>query len=960
MLRFNRTALVRQTLSVFVIGALLCLGAIPLGIRGDTPETAHAATLPERPRVLLDTAYVPPSGRTIAVPAGGDFQAALNTAQRGDVITLQAGATYSGSFTLPAKDGTGWITIRSSAADGVLPPPGRRITPAHAPLMPKIVGSPALTAPSGAQSYRLVGVEFRPPTGVAVMTLIAVNGSRIVLDRSYIHGDPLAGGRLGVALNGSSNAVIDSHLSDWKHLTYDSQAIQSWNGPGPYKIVNNYLEASGENILVGGTDASSSANWPSDIEVRGNHLFKPLVWKVGDAAFAGSNWVVKNLFELKNARRVLIEGNVFENNWTGNAQSQGGLAIVFTPRNQGGGNLWAAVEDVTFIRNIVRASTAGIFFLGWDDLKSSQQLRRVLVQDNLFVDIGVFPDVLWNFFTGMLFFMKNGPADIVIDHNTALQTGYPLYGQDQAGRGPTTGLVFTNNIMRATRGVGGAGSTLSSLDTYFTGALVIRNALTGGKAADYPGDNFFPAAVSDVGFTDLALGDYSLAPASLYKHQATDGKDLGADFGSLLAATATTVSGETAGETVDAAPPVISAVTVSGLTTSEATITWATNEPASAQVEYGTTTGYGTASAPSAVGSVTHTVVLSGLAAGTPYHFRVRSGDAAGNLATSGDYTLATAAPVVLQSPFRGSPIAVPGQFEAEDFDIGGEAAAYHDNVRGNAGGAYRTDVDVDIFLLSNGAHAVRNFETGEWLEYTIAVSKSGTYRLEILAANAAWSPTPRWHAEIDGAPVTGSLSVPSTGAWSTYQWTGTGGIALTAGRHVLRIVADQQYFDLAAVRIAGRRPFKGTPWAVPGQIEAEDFDEGGEAVAYHDNVRGNAGGAYRTDVDVDIFTLYNGALAVRNLETGEWLEYTIAVSETAVYRLEILAANAAWSPAPRWHAEIDGLPITGSLNVPSTDAWSTYQWSGAGGITLTAGQHVLRIAADQQYFDLAALRVVR
>ena len=79
------------------------------------------AVAPELPRVFLDTTVVPPTGTTITVSAGGDLQAALNAAQPGDVITLQAGATFTGPFTLPNKAGTGWITVRTSAPDSSLP-----------------------------------------------------------------------------------------------------------------------------------------------------------------------------------------------------------------------------------------------------------------------------------------------------------------------------------------------------------------------------------------------------------------------------------------------------------------------------------------------------------------------------------------------------------------------------------------------------------------------------------------------------------------------------------------------------------------------------------------------------------------------------------------------------------------------------------------------------------------------
>src|SRR5207249_5930165 len=100
---------------------------------------AVEAAPPERPRATVDTSDVRPIGRTIAVLAGGNVQAALNAAQPGDVITLEAGATFRGPFTLPKKSGTGWIIVRTSAPDSRLPPSGTRVTPAHATVMPKVV-----------------------------------------------------------------------------------------------------------------------------------------------------------------------------------------------------------------------------------------------------------------------------------------------------------------------------------------------------------------------------------------------------------------------------------------------------------------------------------------------------------------------------------------------------------------------------------------------------------------------------------------------------------------------------------------------------------------------------------------------------------------------------------------------------------------------------------------------------
>src|SRR5690606_28378953 len=108
-----------------------------------------------------------------------------------------------------------------------------------------------------------------------------------------------------VALNSASTAVIDSWLSECHGKGFDSQAIAGWNGSGPYKIVNNHLAGAGENLMFGGADPSIPNGLPEDIEIRRNHFIKPPEWK--------GVWTVKNLIELKLGRRVLIEGNVFEN-----------------------------------------------------------------------------------------------------------------------------------------------------------------------------------------------------------------------------------------------------------------------------------------------------------------------------------------------------------------------------------------------------------------------------------------------------------------------------------------------------------------------------------------------------------------------------------------------------------------------------------------------------------------------
>ncbi len=123
---------------------------------------AVAAQPPARPNVILDTTPVTPTGRTITVAAGGNLQTALNSAAPGDVVELAAGATFTGSFVLPKKTGSGWVWIRTSAY-GSLPARGTRVSPNNANLMAKIVSpnyAPAITFDTAASFYRLSGIEI--------------------------------------------------------------------------------------------------------------------------------------------------------------------------------------------------------------------------------------------------------------------------------------------------------------------------------------------------------------------------------------------------------------------------------------------------------------------------------------------------------------------------------------------------------------------------------------------------------------------------------------------------------------------------------------------------------------------------------------------------------------------------------------------------------------------------------
>ena len=412
----------------------------------------------------------------IIVRENEDLQKALDSSNFGDIIELEAGKYYEGNFILPKKEGDGWVAIISSEIDKL---PNNRVNPEDMDNMPKIISpnsQPALKTEEGAHNFIICGVEFLPSSNSYSFGLIVLGDNdeipyNLIIEKSYIHGDPNNGGKRGIALNSRSTEIRDSYISDWKGIGEDTQAIAGWSGPGDYKIINNYIEGSGENILFGGASPGSNNLVPSNIKIKENYFSKPMKWNKHSNSYDGSSWTIKNLLELKNARDVVIEDNIFENNW---ADAQNGFAIVFTPRNQDNDAPWTVVEDVKFRNNIVRNSAAVINILGEDDNAESKMTNNILIENNLFDNIG--GDEFGGQNSKMIQIL--GPTrDITFNHNTMINYGSILI----ADQGLNEGFKFTNNIAyHNDYGIlgSGKGSGDSALD-YFPGGEFKENIIIG-------------------------------------------------------------------------------------------------------------------------------------------------------------------------------------------------------------------------------------------------------------------------------------------------------------------------------------------------------------------------------------------------------------------------------------------------------------------------------------------------
>jgi len=592
--RFSR-ALARR-LSVLILLLTAALTAAFAGSNYDGPAELPRVTVPS---AMADT---PAPGSIISVNAGGDLQSALNNARCGDVIELQAGATFTGPFLVPAKncDINHWIWIRTSAPDSALPAEGQRATPCYAGVaslagrpqysctnpqnvMAKVqmqtIGDGPFRIAAGASYYRFIGLEVTRPAGTkgpARLMFVKGTADHLVVDRSWLHGAPQDETHDGVNLNGMTNvAIVDSYFNDFHCISktgacIDSHAVAGGTSntqDGPFKIEDNFLEASGEAVMFGGGAATLT---PTDIEILNNHFWKPWQWMKGNPNFIGgadgNPFVVKNHLELKNAVRVLVQANLMENTWGGFSQTGG--AILLTPKNQhtqSGANVCplCQVTDVTICYVHVSHGGAGIQMatvLSGDAKDGAPALAgtRWSIHDVVLDDLSTKYVGGGTVFEIMNGWPKNALNTVTINHITGFPdpSSHMMIIGNLAKNAPMYGLVFTNNLTVTGRypvwNTGGGEAScaykdvpITSISNCFASYTFGNNGLIAPPPeyppSTWPGSNMFPQTIYDVGFVDYNNGNggnYELQAHSPYKNKGTDGKDLGADIMGLNAALA--------------------------------------------------------------------------------------------------------------------------------------------------------------------------------------------------------------------------------------------------------------------------------------------------------------------------------------------------------------------------------------------------------------------------------------
>lgn len=562
--------------------------------KGNVAHFGDKDGVAELPKTCYYTALdgTPSPGKQIRVSAKSDLTAAIEDAKCGDTLLLPAGASFDVKG-LPSKkcDDQHYITVRTDTPDSKLPPEGTRISPAWGGVS-SLPGRPAFAQPPGGPAkllatlvtrspegvslgdhFRFIGIEWTtPPDADIGRIVVALHTDHVILDRNWIH--PADGAQVGHgfgAVKGSHMiALVNSYISGLNCIARtgkctDATAVGGGQGDDPtstLKYYNNFLESSGENILFGG--APSKVN-PTDIEIRRNRLFRPMLWKEGEPGYtpapSGNPYIVKNNFELKSAIRVLFEANLLENSWGG--FSQKGYSILLNPANQSDRCPVCRVNDVTIRFNRIR-NVAGVLQMANQRSKTGAFAAdggRYSIHD-------IFADNLhdrdYKGGGGFLLLVSSllPVHDIQIDHVTAFVTGDLLSILNKGAKlsnFTVTNSVFSAGDRRPPVATGGGGPDSCASRTMAHGAEAVllacfdpykfdKNLIITGRGS-FPKGNIAVGSAEAAGIHDLK-GTVSKDPrlchakgpgcpkASPGAGAASDGRDLGADIDAVETAIA--------------------------------------------------------------------------------------------------------------------------------------------------------------------------------------------------------------------------------------------------------------------------------------------------------------------------------------------------------------------------------------------------------------------------------------
>ena len=311
------------------------------------------------------------------------------------------------------------------------------------------------------------------------------------------------------------------------------------------------------------------------------------------------------------------------------------------------------------------------------------------------------------------------------------------------------------------------------------------------------------------------------------------------------------------------------------------------------------------------------------------------------------------------EAPYGGTAAAVPGAVQAANYDTGGQGVAYNVTSANGSANSYRSDgidlestADTQNTTAAGAPYDIGWTAAGQSFNYTVNVAAAGTYSVSFRVASP-YGITDALHlANSAGKNLTGAVAVPDTGGYQTWT-TVTASVALPAGQQTLTLDQDSNGFNYHYLAFAaagtggGEGPYGGTPAAVPGTVQAANYDTGGSGVAYKvASVNGSAN-SYRSDgVDLEACADTGCGYDIGWTAAGQWFNYTVNVATAGTYTVGLRVAAPSAVTDALHIASGSGANLSGNVSIPATGGYQTWTTVNAT-VTLPAGVQTLTVDQD-------------
>jgi hypothetical protein len=308
-------------------------------------------------------------------------------------------------------------------------------------------------------------------------------------------------------------------------------------------------------------------------------------------------------------------------------------------------------------------------------------------------------------------------------------------------------------------------------------------------------------------------------------------------------------------------------------------------------------------------------------------------------------------------SPYGGTPAAVPGTVQAENYDTGGQGVGYNVTSTNGSANSYRSDgVDLEATTDTGGGYDVGWTASSQWFDYTVNVATAGTYSVGVRLASPYGFTDALHIANSSGTNLSGSVAVANTGGYQNWT-TVTTSVTLPAGVQTLRVDQDSNGWNINYITFtasstsggggSGSQPYGGTAAAVPGTVQAENYDTGGQGVAYNVTSTNGSANTYRSDgVDLEATSDSGGGYDLGWTAAGQWFKYTVNVATAGTYTVGFrLAAPSAVADALHL-ANSSGSNISGDVEAPATGGYQTWTTVDVS-FSLSAGTQTLTLDQD-------------